>query len=70
MTEGDPSSCVWRAEQTAGFSRPGWAVKITSQIALSATPEAFHVEERLTATLNGDVVADVPHTTRVARLLM
>lgn len=70
MTAGDPSSCVWRAEQTAGFSRPGWAVKITSRIALSATPEAFHVEERLTATLNGDVVADVPHTTRVARLLM
>jgi putative CocE/NonD family hydrolase len=70
MSEGDPSSCVWRAVQTAGFSRPGWDIKTKSEIKLTATPAAFHVEERLTATLNGEVVADVPHMTQVPRLLM
>jgi len=70
MTEGDTSSCVWRAEQTSGFSRAGWTVSLKSLVTLSATPEAFHVEERLTATLNGEVVADAPHATHVPRRLM
>jgi putative CocE/NonD family hydrolase len=70
MSEGDPSSCVWRAWRTAGYGRPDWAVTLRSEVAVSATPETFDVAERLTATLNGDVVADIPHRTQVARALM
>jgi putative CocE/NonD family hydrolase len=70
MTESDPSTCLWRAEQTAGFARPGWVVKLKSQVAISATGEDFRVEERLVADLNGEVVADVPQTTTVRREMM
>jgi uncharacterized protein len=70
MTRGDPSTCVWKAEQTAGFARPGWAVSVKSEITISATPTDFHVEERLIARLNGEVVADAPHTTVIARVAM
>jgi hypothetical protein len=45
-------------------------VALRSEVAVSATREAFEVEERLTATLNGEPFADVPHRTRVARMLM
>ncbi|HEY1448206.1 MAG TPA: CocE/NonD family hydrolase, partial [Caulobacteraceae bacterium] len=70
MSDGNPSSCVWRALRTAGYSRSGWEVALRSEVAVSATREAFEVEERLTATLNGEPFADVPHRTRVARMLM
>ncbi|MBV8683119.1 MAG: CocE/NonD family hydrolase [Caulobacteraceae bacterium] len=70
MTEGDPTSCVWKAEQNAGFARPGWVVTVKSEITISATVSDFHVEERLVATLNGEVVADKPHTSIVKRVAM
>jgi uncharacterized protein len=67
MTKGDPLSCVWKAEQSAGFARPGWVVSVKSEITISATATDFHVDERLVATLNGEVVADAPHTSVVRR---
>jgi uncharacterized protein len=70
MTKGDPSTCVWKAEQSAGFARPGWAVSVKSEITISATPTDFHVKERLLATLNGEVVADAPHTSVIPRVAM
>ncbi|HSZ52570.1 MAG TPA: CocE/NonD family hydrolase [Caulobacteraceae bacterium] len=70
MTQGDPSSCVWKAEQSAGFARPDWVVTVKSEITISATAADFHVEERLVATLNGEVVTDAPHTSLVKRVAM
>jgi hypothetical protein len=70
LTATDPSSCQWRAEQTARHQRPGWDVELKSVISLSADLTHFSVDERLTATLNGEVVADVPHVTRLPRVLM
>jgi hypothetical protein len=70
MTRGDPTTCVWKADQTAGFARPGWAVSVRSEITISATAGDFHVEERLIAKLNGEVVADAPHISIVKRVAM
>ncbi|HEX4742830.1 MAG TPA: CocE/NonD family hydrolase [Caulobacteraceae bacterium] len=70
MTKGDPLSCVWKAEQHAGFARAGWVVNVKSEITISATATDFHVDERLVATLNGEVVADTPHTSVVRRMAM
>ena len=36
---------------------------------MTATAEAFQVEERLLATLNGEVAADVKHAHTIARVL-
>lgn len=70
MTAGDPSSCVWRAEQTSRFRRPGWDVAIRAEVSLSATATHFDIQERTVATLNGAVVADVAHKDHIARALM
>ncbi len=70
MTEGDPSSCVWKAEQSSRYKRPGWDVQLTSQISLSATPAHFTIEERIAATLNQEPVADVRTTKTIPRVLM
>ena len=70
MTIGDPQSCVWRAEQTARFERPGWDVALESEVAVTASATHFRVEERLLATLNGEVEADARHAHDIPRLWM
>ncbi len=67
MTEAEPLTCRWRASSNAGFSRPGWVIALKSEVAISADTRDFTVEERLTATLNGEVFADMPATTRIRR---
>jgi hypothetical protein len=69
MTAGDPLTCVWRAEQSAGYRRPGWDVAIKAQVEIHATAEAFHVEERTLATFNGETVLDLRHQEAVPRRL-
>jgi putative CocE/NonD family hydrolase len=69
MTAGDPLTCVWRAEQSAGYRRPGWDVAITAQVEIRATAGAFQVEERTLATLNGETVLDMRHKEDVPRRL-
>ncbi len=70
MAAADPLSCVWRAEQTSRFKRPGWDVSIRAEVSLSATVTHFQIDERTVATLNGAVVADVTHKDRLVRALM
>jgi putative CocE/NonD family hydrolase len=67
MTEGDPLSCQWRAEQTAGFRRPGWDVGMRAEVSVRSDASHFHVSERLTARLNGEVVADVAQDHAIPR---
>jgi hypothetical protein len=45
-------------------------VSVKSEITISATATDFHVDERLVATLNGEVVADAPHSSVVRRVAM
>jgi hypothetical protein len=70
MTIGEPQSCAWRAEQTARFERPGWDVALKSEVAVTASATHFRVEERLLATLNGEVEADARHAHEIPRLWM
>ena len=70
MTRGDPESCLWRAEQTAGYRREGWDVSLRAEVSLRASSTHFHVEERLLAILNGSVLADVSHREAVPRTRM
>ncbi len=67
MTVGDPLSCVWRADQASRFQRPGWDVAIKASVSISATATHFRVEERLLATLDGEVVADKKHAEMIPR---
>ncbi len=69
MTSGDPLSCVWRAEQSAGYHREGWDVMVHATVSLSASAESFSVEERTQARLNGETVADMRHSTNLPRHL-
>jgi putative CocE/NonD family hydrolase len=69
MTAGQPLTCVWRAEQSAGYRRPGWDVAVKAQVEVHATAEAFQVEERTLATLNGETVLDLRHKETVPRRL-
>jgi putative CocE/NonD family hydrolase len=69
VTAGDPLSCVWRAEQSAGYRRPGWDVAIKAQVDIRGTADAFHLEERTLATLNGEVVLDLRHKETIPRHL-
>ena len=69
MTPGDPLSCVWRAEQSARYQRPGWDVAIRSSVSVRAQAGAYVVEEKLQATLNGETVADVEHRAVIDRQL-
>ena len=66
---GDPLSCAWRAEQSARYSRPGWDVAISASVSITCDASVFVVAERLTASLDGDTVADVEHTARIPRRL-
>jgi hypothetical protein len=70
MTAGDPSSCAWRAWQTAGYHRPGRDIELRAEVEVSATPTHFLVEERLVASLDGELVADVKQTNQIARAWM
>ncbi len=65
-----PSSCRWRGEQYARFSRPGWEVAVRAQVTVTADARAFHVEESTVATLNGETVLDRPHVTTIPRRFM
>jgi putative CocE/NonD family hydrolase len=69
MTAGDPSTCAWRAEQSARYQRPGWDVALSSVVSVTATAEDYHIEERTLATLNGETVADVKHAGTIPRQL-
>jgi predicted acyl esterase len=70
MTAGDPSSCVWRAWQTARYQRPGRDIELRAEVAVSASPTHFLVEERLIANLDGETAADASHTDQIARRWM
>ena len=70
MTAGQPASCVWRAEQSSGYQRAGWDVAIRAEVCVRADAAHFHVEERLVATLNGQIVADAAHAESVPRRWM
>jgi putative CocE/NonD family hydrolase len=70
MTEGDPSSCEWRARQTAGYRRTGWDVAVVAEVTVTATADAFHVEESTVAILNGETLSDRRHGETIARNLM
>ena len=61
----DPASCRWRGEQSARFARPGWEVSVQAEVTVTATAEAFHVQERTVAMLNGKAVVDRPHATTI-----
>jgi putative CocE/NonD family hydrolase len=67
MTPGDPSSCVWRAEQSARFQRPGWDVALSATVEVRATATDYVLEERTLATLNGETVADMKHAATIPR---
>ena len=67
MTEGYPSSCVWRARQTAGYRRTGWDVAVVAEVTVTATADAFHVEESTVATLNGETLSDRRHAATIHR---
>ena len=69
LTPGDPLSGVWRAEQSARYSRPGWDVAIRASVSITSDAAAFTVEERTVARLNGETVADVTHSARIPRRL-
>jgi hypothetical protein len=69
MSAGEPLSCAWAAEQSAGYRRPGWDVAIRAEVAIRATATDFVVDERTLATLNGEGVADVKHSTTIPRVL-
>ena len=70
MRAGDPLSCAWSAEQSAGYRRPGWDVAVRATVSIRATASDFIVEERTWATLNGEGVADVKHSTTIPRMMM
>lgn len=70
MDAGDPLSCVWRAEQTAGFRRPGWDIALNAEVTIRASATHFQVTERLFASLNGETTADVAHQSEIPRDLM
>jgi hypothetical protein len=70
MDAGDPLSCVWSAEQTAGFNRSGWDVGLTAEVRVRASATHFEVTERLVASLNGETAADVVHQSEIPRHLM
>lgn len=67
MDEGDPLSCQWRAEQTAGFRRPGSDISLRAEVSVSADASHFLVSERLVARLNEEVVSDVAHEHAIPR---
>jgi uncharacterized protein len=69
MRAGEPLSCAWSAEQSAGFRRPGWDVAIRATVSIRATASDFIVEERTWASLNGEAVADAKHSTTIPRVL-
>jgi hypothetical protein len=70
MDAGDPLSCVWRAEQTAGFKHPGWDIALIAEVTVRASATHFQVSERLFASLNGQPAVDAAHETEVPRHLM
>jgi putative CocE/NonD family hydrolase len=70
MTEGEPSSCRWKAEQSSRYQLPGWDVQVSSEVSISATATHFTVVERTSATLNQEAVADVRTSETIARVLM
>lgn len=49
IKDGDPSSCVWRVEMSAGSRRPDWNFRTACAVELRMTPKAFHVEETVQA---------------------
>jgi hypothetical protein len=67
MKSGEPLTCVWRAEQSVGYQRPGWDARLRGWVSVSATASEFLVVERTLATLNGVTVADVEHKTAIPR---
>jgi putative CocE/NonD family hydrolase len=69
MRADDPLSCAWSAEQSVGFRRPGWEVAIRASVSVRATASDFIVDERTWASLNGEPVADVKHSTTIPRVL-
>jgi hypothetical protein len=68
MTPGEPSSCVWRAGQTAAFQWAQGAVHVEALVTITAPAGAFHVEEETIATLNGETVAHLRQVTDIPRL--
>jgi predicted acyl esterase len=70
MRPGEPLSCIWSAEQSAGFQRSGWDVLIRATVSIRATATDFIVEERTWASLNGTGVADVKHSETIPRVMM
>jgi hypothetical protein len=70
MQAGEPLSCAWRAEQSAGFKRPGWDVTIRAEVSITASATHFEVAERLQASLNGEPMADVARKAEIPRRLM
>jgi uncharacterized protein len=70
MDGGDPLSCVWRAEQTAGYKRPGWDIALSAEVTIRASATHFQVTERLFASQNGETAADAAHQSEIPRHLM
>jgi putative CocE/NonD family hydrolase len=69
MRAGEPLSCAWSAEQSAGYRRPGWNVEVRATVSVRATLNDFIVDERTWASLNGEAVADVKHSSTIPRVL-
>lgn len=70
MDASDPESCVWRAEQSIRFQRPGWDVAVNAEVTIRASASHFQVVERTFASLNGEPAADITHRTDIPRVLM
>ncbi len=70
MVPGAPETCVWKAEQTARYQWPGRDVAIAAHVTITATRDAFTVEERTVAKLNGETRADAHHRRTIPRKLM
>ncbi len=70
MTASAPDGCIWRANQSSRFQRQGWDVALRADVTITASRTHFQVEERTTATLNGEIVGDRAHSSTVPRVLM
>src|SRR5208282_1259032 len=49
IQQGDNDSCVWQGERSGGMKRGDWNCTVFSSFKLTATPEAFFIEETVRA---------------------
>jgi hypothetical protein len=56
IREGDNASCVWQGEVSRGFRRNDWNVEVAASYKLSCTPDAFTIEETLSARQDGSEI--------------